>query len=238
MIPKKIHYCWFGGKELPKKDRMCIETWKKYCPDYEIIEWNESNYDINNSEYMAAAYKEKKWGFIPDYARFDIIYREGGIYMDTDVELIKPLDELLENKGFMGFEGGMWINGGMGFGAEPGNLVMKTLRDMYNDFQFYYEDGSLNLTPSPFYITEQLVQMGLKKDDSMQDIDGVKIYPTEYFSPKNYETGKIKITPNTISVHHYNASWTSLGYRIKLRIARLIGTSKFEKLVDLKNKLK
>ena len=100
MIPKKIHYCWFGGKEMPNKDKKCIESWRKYCPDYEIIEWNESNYSLDKCKYMKDAYKEKKWGFVPDFARFDIIYNEGGIYMDTDVELISSLDDLLSNSGY------------------------------------------------------------------------------------------------------------------------------------------
>ena len=206
MIPKKIHYCWFGGKEMPNKDKKCIESWRKYCPDYEIIEWNESNYSLDKCKYMKDAYKEKKWGFVPDFARFDIIYNEGGIYMDTDVELISSLDDLLSNSGYLGFEGGKWVNGGMGFGAEAGNKVIKELRDMYHNFSFYNEDGTLNMIPSPYYITEMLEKKGLKRDDSLQIIEDVKIYPTEYFSPKNYDTGKITITSKTLSVHHYNAS--------------------------------
>ena len=103
MIPKIIHYCWFGGAELPEKDRKCIESWKKFCPDYQIIEWNENNYDVTKNTYMYQAYQAKKWGFVPDYARLDIIYQHGGIYLDTDVELVKNLDSLLENDAFMGF---------------------------------------------------------------------------------------------------------------------------------------
>ena len=192
MIPKIIHYCWFGGNPLPEKDQKCIDSWKKFCPDYKIIEWNESNYDLNRNKYMSDAYKEKKWGFVPDYARFDIIYNEGGFYLDTDVELVKSLDELRSNEAYMGFEGEIWINGGIGFGAEKKNQVIKSLRDMYDDKSFYKEDGEMNLTPSPYYITEFLVNKGLKRDDSMQMIDNMKVYPSEYFAAKNYDTGVIQ----------------------------------------------
>lgn len=237
MIPKKIHYCWFGGKEIPKHDRKCIESWKKYCPDYEIIEWNDTNYDLSKSEYMNAAYKEKKMGFVPDYARYDIVYTHGGIYMDTDVEIIRSLDDLLDNKAFMGFEGGLYINGGMGFGAEARNTIVLELRDMYNNISFYNEDGSLNLKPSPFYITDLLIKKGLKQNDTSQNIDGVEIYPTEFFSPKNYESGKINVTPNTFSIHHYNASWTSPGYKFRIKFIRLIGQDNFKRLAKIKKRI-
>ena len=207
MIPKIIHYCWFGGNPLPEKDKKCIESWKKYCPDYEIKEWNESNYNINKNRYMSDAYKEKKWGFVPDYARFDIIYNEGGFYLDTDVELVKSLNELRENKAYMGFEGGMWINGGIGFGAEAKNPTIKGLRDMYENISFYNEDNTINLKPSPYYITEHLEGKGLKRENEIQMLEEMKIYPIEYFAPKDYTTGELSKTVNTISIHQYNASW-------------------------------
>ena len=119
MIPKKIHYCWIGGNPLPELAIKCIESWKKYCPDYEIIEWNEKNYDFRKNQFMREAYDEKKWGFVPDYARLDIIYEHGGIYLDTDVEIIKPLDSLLKEQGFAGMEQPGIVALGLGFGAEP-----------------------------------------------------------------------------------------------------------------------
>lgn len=237
MIPKVIHYCWFGGNELPEKDKKCIESWKKFCPDYKIIEWNESNYDLNRNKYMEDAYKEKKWGFVPDYARFDIIYNEGGFYLDTDVELVKSLDELRSNEAYMGFEGKKWINGGIGFGAEEKNEVIKGLRDMYDDKSFYKEDGEMNLTPSPYYITEFFVNKGLKRDDSMQMIDNMKIYPSEYFAAKDYDTGVIHQTENTISIHQYNASWMTKRKKIALKIKRIIGVNNFQKLIKIKKKI-
>lgn len=234
MIPKKIHYCWFGGNPLPKKDRKCIESWKKYCPDYEIIEWNESNYDLNKNRYMADAYKERKWGFVPDYARFDIIYNHGGFYLDTDVELIKSLDILRENHAYMGFEGEIWVNGGIGFGAEEGHSVIKGLRDIYDSLSFYQNDGTLNLKPSPYYITDYLESIGLVRDNSEQIINGLHIYPTDYFAAKDYDTGKIYKTSNTISIHQYNASWKTPKQKFVYRLKSTIGKKKFNRLLALK----
>ena len=127
MIPKKIHYCWIGGNPLPELAIKCIESWKKYCPDYEIIEWNEKNYDFRKNQFMREAYDEKKWGFVPDYARLDIIYEHGGIYLDTDVEIIKPLDSLLKEQGFAGMEQPGIVALGLGFGAEPKLPLIKEL---------------------------------------------------------------------------------------------------------------
>ena len=141
MIPKKIHYCWFSGNKMPKEFEAYIASWKKNCPDYEIIRWDETNYDVSRNTYMKDAYKEKRWGFVPDYARFDIIYQEGGIYLDTDVELLKSLDPLLDNPCFLGFEDKNHINPGLGFGAERGNPVIKALCDMYKQIDFYNKDG-------------------------------------------------------------------------------------------------
>ena len=207
MIPKKIHYCWFSGKKLPEQFQKYIDSWKKFCPDYEIVRWDESNYDISQNAYMESAYKEKRWGFVPDYARFDIIYREGGIYLDTDVEVIKSLDSLLENPAFLGFESAKMINPGLGFGAERGNPVIKALRDMYEGISFYNEDGSLNLVPSPYYATEKLKEFGILAESKCQKSEFVTVYPTEYFGCKDYNSGEIHITKNSFSIHHYSCTW-------------------------------
>lgn len=208
-IPKKIHYCWFGGNDLPEKDKKCIDSWKKFCPDYEIIRWDESNYDITKNKYMFDAYSNKKWGFVPDYARFDIIFNEGGFYLDTDVELVKSLDDLRDNEGYLGFESGLFVNGGIGFGAVKGNKDIKMLRDMYDRFDFINKDGSLNLKPSPHYITEELEKIGLKRNGKLQKINSLIIYPIDFFAPKDYDTGKLKLTKNTVSIHQYRMSWVS-----------------------------
>ncbi len=225
MIPKIIHYCWFGNNPIPEGDRKNIETWKKVCPDYKIIEWNEKNYDITKNKYMYDAYKNRKMGFVPDYARFDIIYEYGGIYLDTDVEILKPLDKLLENHAYMGFEMGKYINGGIGFGAEAHNDIIKQLRDMYDSMNFYCEDGTLNLLPSPSYITELLKKKGLIVNDKMQMVENMRIYPSEYFAPKDYKTGKINVTDNSYTIHHYNGSWIEKN-KVKIFINKVINKIK------------
>ncbi|MGH4038742.1 MAG: glycosyltransferase family 32 protein [Sphaerochaeta sp.] len=234
MIPKKIHYCWFGGGPIPQKDQKCIESWKKFCPDYEIVQWNETNYDIRKNKYMSQAYDAKRWGFVPDFARFDIIFNEGGFYLDTDVELLRSLDELRENDAYMGFEGGNWVNGGIGFGAIKGHELIRELRDMYDAMSFVNEDGTLNLLPSPHYITEFLETKGLERNDTMQEINGMTIYPKEYFAPKDYYSGKMEITDNSISIHQYNASWQTPHKKRMLKVRRIIGDKLYFKLVDIK----
>lgn len=207
MIPKKIHYCWFSGRTMPKEFEACIASWKKYCPDYEIVRWDETNYDVGQNTYMRDAYQEKRWGFVPDYARFDIIYREGGIYLDTDVELLRSLDPLLENPCFFGFEDKNHINPGLGFGAECGNPVIKALRDMYEQISFYRQDGSLNLMPSPEYVTAKLQEMGLEINNQLQTKEDMTVYPSDYLGAKDYYTGEINKTENTYSIHHFSCTW-------------------------------
>lgn len=207
MIPKKIHYCWFSGKAIPAQLQQYIGTWKTLCPDYEIIRWDESNYDIHKNAYMAAAYREKRWGFVPDYARFDIIFREGGFYLDTDVELRRSLDDMRENTCYFGFESETMLNAGLGFGAEAGNPVIGTLRDYYDDLSFYRKDGSLNLTPSPYYVSNILEELGVSRNGQLQRLEQVTVYPIDYFSAKDYRTGEIHVTPRTYSVHHFSCTW-------------------------------
>ena len=207
MIPKKIHYFWIGGKSMPEKNKTCVESWKKFCPDYEIIEWNESNYDFSECTYMAQAYDAELWGFVPDYARLDIICREGGIYLDTDVELLKSLDDLLSCKAFMGFENRKSVAPGLGFGAEPGNEILKQMRDLYHSFSFYNENGTPNIAPSPFYATKLLRSYGLQLNGKRQFVHGIDIFPAEYFAPLCYTDNRLKITENTYGIHWYHASW-------------------------------
>ncbi len=207
MIPKIIHYCWFGGKELPPEVLRCMDSWKRFCPDYEIRRWDESNYDYTRLRYTREAYQEKKWAFVTDVARLDIIFQQGGIYLDTDVELIKPLDSLLQDSAFMGFEGGRQVATGLGFGAEKGNpLILGNLK-MYEDMAFIREDGSFNRLPCPAITTMYLETLGLVREDRLQIVEGMKIYPTEYFSPQLLEDGRAEITENTISIHHYAGTW-------------------------------
>ena len=209
-IPKIIHYCWIGGKPIPEHNRKIMESWKKFCPDYEIKEWNESNYDFTKNRYMREAFENKQWAFAPDYARLDIIYEHGGIYLDVDVELVKPLDDLLNLKGFAGFESEKFCNFGQGFGAKPKLPIIKKLRDCYENINFLNEDGSLNKIASPQYQTNYLLQKGLIQNNTKQEIDGLTIFPKEYFCPKSY-LGEINVTKNSYSIHHFDASWVDTG---------------------------
>lgn len=213
MIPKIIHYCWFGGNPLPELAQKCIASWKKYCPDYEIKEWNESNFDLNCCDYVREAYEAKKWAFVSDYARFLILYHEGGIYFDTDVEIIKSLDKILEQGAFLGCEknegvtSGMAANPGLGIASDSGLNIYKEMLEFYKKRHFKNADGSIDTTTIVTYTTQILKLHGWNPDAGIQKIEGITVYPPEYFCPMSNETGKLIITPNTYTIHHYSASW-------------------------------
>lgn len=210
-IPKKIHYCWFGGNPLPELAQKCIASWEKFCPDYEIIEWNESNFDVTCYDYVREAYEAKKWAFVSDYARFKILYEHGGLYFDTDVEVIKPLDDIVSKGGFMGREkeSALSVAPGLGLGVNPGLALYKELLDAYHSRHFINKDGSYNLKTIVDYTTEILLKHGLKNVNEIQFVAGTYIYPKEYFCPMDYTSGELEITDNTYSIHHYSASWHS-----------------------------
>lgn len=221
MIPKKIHYFWFGGNEKPKSVEKCIDSWKKYCPDYEIIEWNEDNFDVHCMPFVEQAYEAKKYAFVSDVARLIIVYEQGGIYMDTDVEVIKPLDDLLENKAYMSFENNEYVNSGQGFGSEAGIQFFNEHIDEYRDEVFINEDGSFNMLGCPRVATRLLEKKGIELNGKEQIIDDVHIYPAEYFNPYDSITGRLKKTSNTYSIHWYDQSWGN-DSRLKKRITQLI----------------
>ncbi|GHU76616.1 glycosyl transferase [Spirochaetia bacterium] len=209
MIPKIVHYCWFGGNPLPELALKCIASWKKYCPEYELTLWNEVNFDINTVPFTAQVASVKKWGFIVDYIRAYVVYNYGGIYLDTDVELLKPLDIFLNDVCFSGFEDEKYVNPGNIFAGEKGCSISKEIMDFYASYNFIQEDGALNFTPSPKIFTNILLKHGLKKNNTYQKLGVFTAYPTEYFCPKDFITGKINITANTYSIHHYDSSWFS-----------------------------
>lgn len=206
-IPKVIHYCWFGKNPIPDRYKIWMESWNKFCPDYEVKLWNEQNYDLSQNEYMLQAYEAGKWGFVPDYARVDIIYKYGGIYLDTDVEIIQSLDELLYQDAFVGFERNDFVNLGQGFGAVKGHPVIREMRDMYKECQFVKEDGTLNLLPSPSYQTEVLVRHGLERNGSYQILENITVYPEKLINGKNERTRIVETLPCTRMIHHFDASW-------------------------------
>ena len=232
-IPKVIHYCWFGDKQLGEKEKECIKSWKKVMPDYKIIEWNETNYDINKHEFLRQAKKYKKWAFISDYARLDIIYNHGGIYLDTDVEAIKRFDPLLENEAFFGFEKETLVANGLGFGAKKRNIIIKENLEEYSNIKFDIND--LNHISCPKITTNILLRHGLKTNNKKQTLDHATVYPTEYFCPKDFDTEKLTITNNTYSIHHYSMTWHSnrdiRWKKIERKLSRLIGGRKSTLLV-------
>lgn len=215
VIPKVIHYCWFGGNQLPELAKICIDSWKKYLPDYEIKEWNETNFDLNSCEYIKEAYNCKKWAFVSDYARFWILYNYGGLYFDTDVEIINPLDDIIKCGSFMGFENmgnsELEVAPGLGLGANQGLGLYREILDMYEGSHFINEDGTLNLLTVVDRTTNILKKHGLKNENEKQTIEGVTIYPFDYFCPIDCATGKKSITSNTRSIHWYMDSWGSVG---------------------------
>lgn len=226
MIEKKIHYCWFGGKELPKDAKKCIKSWKNKCPDYEIVKWDESNFDINCCEFVKEAYKNKAWAFVSDYARLKIIYEFGGIYLDTDVEILKNFDDLLESDCFLAQQqDGHYIATGLGFGASKGNYIIKEMLDCYNSIIF--KNDRRDDFACPILNTSIIKKHCEYSNDDISIInDNVRIYPPKFFDPLAPGQTKNLMCEETYSIHHYNASWTSVGNRIKRKIIQFIGQDK------------
>lgn len=223
-IPKIIHYCWFGGSDLPEDVEECIASWKKYCPDYQIIRWDESNYDYNQYRFSREAYESRKWAFVSDVARLDVVFHYGGIYLDTDVELVKPLDCLLSEPAYMGFEQGRSVATGLGFGAEKGNSLIKENLDAYQTMSFVKDNGELNLIACPRITTEILERHGLVRKDEMQKLNGLTVFPTSYFAPMILADGSAELKPETISIHHFAASWTTEQEKQEMQRRRKIYT--------------
>lgn len=223
-IPKKIHYCWFGGNPLTPLAKDCIESWKKYCPDYEIVEWNETNIDIDSSPFMKAAYENKKWAFVSDYARYKVIYENGGVYLDVDVEVIKNLDDLLKLGAYMGFEGSEYVNSGLGFGAGAGDKTLKEILSVYDKTSYADHKGNPAEIATPIIVTNILSKHGFKKNGEMQKVGTMTILPEDYLCPKNPITRLTNITDNSHSIHHYDASW--VGSKEREHIDKLEASSK------------
>lgn len=248
MIPKIIHYCWFGGNPLPQDAIKCIESWKKLLPDYHIKEWNEQNFDISQMKYTEQAYRAKKYAFVTDYVRLYALYTDGGIYMDTDVEVLKPFDRFLHHTAFSGFESDGNVPTGM-MAAEKGSQWAKELLDDYNSREFIRPDGSLDMTTNTTVITNYMVNKGLILNNKYQDFPSlVTMYPSEFFCPKDHGTGQIHLTDNSYCIHHFAGSWLShksVSYRlhkIKVSLISICGEAfvlnliKLFKLKDFKDK--
>ena len=234
MIPKIIHYCWFGGKPLPKSAEKCIASWRKFLPDYEIKEWNEQNFDVNIIPYTAEAYQARKFAYVSDYARFWVLYRYGGLYFDVDVEVIKPMDDIIARGPFMGCESSsvegaapseLGVAPGLGLGVNPGLGLVKELLGIYEQMGFESENqnraaGIYKTVVS--YTTDLLVSHGLQNTPEIQLVDGIYIYPKEYFNPLEH-INQLHITENTRSIHWYDGTWQPKRYRAFRRVVRLLG---------------
>lgn len=247
MIPKIIHYCWFGRGEKPELALKCIESWKKYLPDYELKEWNEDNFDLDIYPYAREAYDNRKFAFVTDVVRMYALYTEGGIYMDTDVEVLKSYDPFLHHAGFSGFESYDRVPTGTMACEKHGKYAKENL-EYYNDRHFIKEDGSFDMTTNVTTITNYFLPLGLKLNNTLQEIPGIfTMYPNEYFCPKNAETGVVTITDNTVCIHHFDGSWlnpvdrfassfsvkslTFLPYKYRMYIGTLIGNLKIKGLL-------
>lgn len=225
MIPKKIHYCWFGRGEKPKLAQKCIASWKKYCPDYEIIEWNENNFDVNMNGYTKWCYENKKYAFLSDYVRLLAVYKNGGLYFDTDVELIRNTDFLLNDQAFFGFETdgtevsnpkNADINSGLAYGSVASGLALKRMLDEYEPLL----DGKQGTVMCPQLNTQALEKIGLKRDGSYQKFSWGTVYPKDYFNPYESTTGSLCITNNTVSIHWYMGSCLSKYQKIRSIISK------------------
>lgn len=207
VIPKKIHYIWFGKKTIPDNLQKCIDSWKRYCSDYEIIRWDESNYDISKNDYMKQAYDAGAYGFVPDYARLDILYQYGGIYMDTDVEVVKSLDDMLYQQAFCGVEKWQTINFGGCSGAIKGHRAIRKFLDGRKKISFYNMDGSKNRNTCGFYDTNIAIGNGYQINGTTQNIMDMNVYAFDYFHPYDYMSGQTVRTKNTYTIHRFNGGW-------------------------------
>lgn len=221
-IPKKIHFCWFGKGEKTQMIKKCIASWKQNMPDYEIIEWNEDNFDVNCNPYVKQAYENKKWAFVTDYVRLKVLFEHGGIYLDTDVEVLKNFDSLLNGKSFIGLESlDEMVTGVLTatIGMRPSNQIIGEIITLYDKRNFIV-NGSMDLTTNVKFITNYLMNnYKLELANKLQILnEDLIIYPSDYFCPKNSCT-KLKITDNTYSIHHFDGSWVSNGHKFKSLIS-------------------
>ena len=228
MIPKIIHYCWFGGKPLPQLARKCKASWEKFFPDYEIKEWNEANCDVNATPYTKYCYEHKLWAYLSDYVRLDVIEREGGLYFDTDVEVVKSPTDLLEScHAYFGWETTEYINSGLGFAAEVHHPVVKAMLKMYDGLVVDGKYMCEKMQGCPQLNTKALLPLGLQLDGSLQDVCGARILPVDYLCPFKDATGELNKTENTISIHWFSKSphgkWARLKMMFTRPLHRLLG---------------
>lgn len=246
MIQKVIHYCWFGGNPLPESTERYIESWKKFCPEYEIKRWDESNFDVNFCPFIAEAYKARRWAFVSDVARLYVLVNYGGVYFDTDVEVLKPIDKLLEYDAFTAFESKFQI--GMGIlGCVKGHPMFAELLELYTNAHFVQPDGSYDTSVIGRRFKDICLRYGFEPNNTLQTINGLTILPKDWFYPSDPITKEFKVTDNTLTVHYYDASWVSMvdiygrtqqnkfkfiPKKFRPRFTRLVGIIKYEGLAS------
>lgn len=234
-ICKKIHYCWFGGSELPEMTVNCIESWKKYLGDFEIVKWDETNFDINSNIFVKQAYERKKFAFVSDYVRMYALYNYGGVYLDTDVEVLKDFSDKLENRNMvLGFEDEYFVMTGFIYSTANNNLI-KNIIERYDSMKFIEESGKVNCEPNTIYFTKILEKSGLSINNRLQSFgDQYIIYPNDIFCAFSIDCQKYIINENTVAVHHCNGSWQSLGDKFKAKAKSILilmfGKEYFEKV--------
>ena len=237
MIPRVIHYCWFGGNELTTLAKKCIASWRQFFPGYEIKEWNEDNFDVNIIPYTADAYKAGKYAFVSDYARFWVLYHFGGVYFDTDVEVIKSMDDVLEKGPFMGYEQLCpcpSIAPGLGLAAEPRMDLYGSILDRYGQMSFFSANGAINSYTMIPMVTDLLKERGLVCNGTIERIAGVDLYPPDWFNPFDDATGRLRKTENTRTIHWFAKSWLPAEPAwktwTKRLLRRLFGTERLTRL--------
>lgn len=243
MIPKTIHYCWFGKKDLPAEYKKYIASWRKYLPDYEIIEWNETNFDVNCIPFIQEAYGVGKYAYVSDYARLKVLYENGGVYFDTDVEVIRPMDDLMVRGSWMGIEKHQntpeardMVALGLGFAVEPHNPIIREIMSFYENTHYIFPDGQMKQIPIVPITTNVLQRYGLKKHtDQPYTIEGITIYPWMYFCPIEFMSSKLEISEYTYTIHHYSATWMSWSDKLKMR--KGYWSQKIKRLLRKKNNI-
>ena len=242
-IQKIIHYCWFGKGKKSKLMKKCMKTWSKYFPDYKIIEWNEENFDINQNEYVKEAYKNKKYAFVSDYARLYALYNYGGIYFDTDIEVMKEFDDIINDRDIYAFEKKDLIMTGVMIARKKSRIIEKFIK-VYDNLKFLNEDGTFNLVPNTYRLTEILKEYGLICNNKKQTLENnvADIYPIEYFCAYDMDNSHFIPTENTYTIHHYDGSWVSgkqkILKRFKRILAMILGIKLYDKIRKLKNNTK
>ena len=219
-IPKIIHYCWFGGKPKPPLAEKCIQSWKTHCPDYEIREWNEDNFDVSAAPlYVRQAYGAGRWAFVTDYVRLKALTEVGGVYMDTDVEVVKSLDPFLRHRAFVGFESIDRVQTGL-MACEKDHPLFLEFLHHYDHATFLNPDGTADTTTNVTVLTRLCQAYGLELNDRLQEVAGVTVYPRSYFCPVDFETQKLKRTRKTVTIHWFSGSWQTEEELAQLRLER------------------